>query len=153
MNLGEQVARIWPEVTERQFPATARTGQPDPKIYNDPVAAVVERIDELKEQIPEPQRGRITLAVGATLEEQSNNRYYILGTSEPNGYLRPGIKPKLYEIVVCCKTKADAEITVIAFVLQEQWILITIGATRPICNDCRDAIDEVGAQAVTPLRP
>ncbi|MBX9721734.1 MAG: hypothetical protein K2X81_10090 [Candidatus Obscuribacterales bacterium] len=144
---------MWPQVTEKQVPPGVRDGVADHIIYDNPSQAVIDRIEELRDQIPEPQRDYITLAVGAARENPVDNRYYVLGTSEPKGYLRHGVKPKLYEIVVCCKTKAHAEITVIAFVVQENWILLTIGATRPICNDCRDAIQHVGAEPVTPLRP
>ncbi len=146
-----QSGRVWPVVSNRQYP-DATTAQTEPNIYKSPTEAIVGRVSELREQIPEDTRGRITLSVGLA-ELDKEHRYLVLGTSEPRGYLRPGVRPRLGEIVVSCFPCAHAEITVIAFVRQKEgWSVILIGATRPICDDCRDGIDEVGAKEVTELK-
>jgi filamentous hemagglutinin len=147
----EQSSRAWPIVSSRQYP-DATSAQTALHIDESPAEAIVGRISELREQIPEKARGWITLSIGLA-ECVRNQRYYVLGTSEPRGYLRPGVRPKPGEIVVSCDPCAHAEITVIAFILQQKgWTVILIGATRPICDDCRDGIDEVRAKEVTELK-
>ena len=84
-------AKIAPESCN----ATNRTGA----LFDDPSAVVTNGIDELTGQIPENSRGRITMGV-AVVEDAAGNRQVLVSTSEPNGYLRPGVSLNDGEILV-----------------------------------------------------
>jgi filamentous hemagglutinin len=98
--------------------------------------------------MPEKSRRWITWSV-AIVEDANGNRFTLIGTSEEGGYLR-GIKPLAGEIVV--SGNGHAERDVIDYAIANGLRVIEIGATRPICGDCANAIAPTGAAIVTPLR-
>jgi multidrug efflux pump subunit AcrA (membrane-fusion protein) len=108
------------------------------------------RVGQLRAAIPAAQQGRITMAV-AVVEDSNGARSVLVATSEPRGYLRPGVSLRPGETLVAGTGHAEADI--IAHARANNLRIIDIGATRPICPDCRDLINPTGANISTPLRP
>lgn len=74
----------------------------------------------------------------------------LIATSEPRGYLRAGVLLIAAELLV--PGNGHAEQDVVDFVERNAMTLLAIGATRPICPDCADAIERTGAAVATELR-
>jgi filamentous hemagglutinin len=89
------------------------------------------------------------MAVGLA-EDASGTQYILIGTSEPMGYLRPGVALNAGEILVVGSSHAEADI--VNFARQSSLNLLEIGATRPICPACVLLIERAGAKPVTPLK-
>jgi filamentous hemagglutinin len=115
-----------------------------------PERLVQTRVDELWAQIPENSRGRITMGVGV-LEDSQGVRMVVVSTSEPRGYLRPGVTLKEGEIVIPGSTHAETDI--IAYAKANGLRVVEIGATRPVCLDCQNQIAPTGAHIATPIKP
>jgi filamentous hemagglutinin len=89
------------------------------------------------------------MAVGLA-EDESGNRFVLIGTSERARGLRSGITLNPGEILV--RGFGHAEADIINFARQSDLNLLEIGATRPICNSCAVLIEKVGATPVTRLK-
>ena len=113
------------------------------------VGATTARVTELKAAIPSAQQGRITMGVGLAKDASGTPRV-LVGTSEPRGYLRPGVLLKPGEMLAPGLGHAEADI--VNFTQQNGLRLLEVGATRPICPSCAAAIEEAGAVPVTPLK-
>lgn len=100
------------------------------------------RAAEIQSAVPAAQQGRVTMAVGIT----GSGTIYV-GTSEPNGYLRPGVEKALGGATVV-KGNLHAERNICA----EASDLVAVGAGRPICEICEDAILRVNAIPASPCR-
>jgi len=107
------------------------------------------RAEELSGALSAAARGRVTMAVGMGVDEQGALRT-VIGTSEENGYLRPGVV--LYEGENLADGFADAEINVLDYMDRNNIDPWVVGATRPICPACAAAIQDSGADPATPLR-
>ncbi|WNG18460.1 hypothetical protein [Cystobacter fuscus] len=107
------------------------------------------RVAELRAALPSAQQGRITMGVGLA-EDASGAQRMLIGTSEPRGYLRPGVLLKSGETLAPGLGHAEADI--VNFTQQYGLRLLEVGATRPICPSCAAAIEEAGAVPVTPLK-
>lgn len=94
----------------------------------------------MQAQVSEGSRGRVTMAVGA-LEDANGNRVTVVATSEPRGYLRPGVTLNPGEIVIQGTGHAEAGIAKYA---SENGYRFVVGAGRPICPSCAAAIMEAG---------
>jgi filamentous hemagglutinin len=90
------------------------------------------------------------MAVGVGRRGANGPRAVIVGTSEPRGYLRPGVTVEADEIVA--EGCGHAECNVIDRAVTEGVQLEAVGAGRPICPTCAERINESGAQPATPLR-
>ena len=113
-------------------------------------AKVIRRVNELRDAIPEQQKGRITMGYGIALDA-SGNQISLVGTSEPNGYLRKGVTLKPGEILTK-GTQTHAEVDIVNYTKLVKLKLISIGETRPVCQNCTKAILPTGAKIVTPLK-
>lgn len=89
------------------------------------------------------------MAVGLA-EDASGAQRILVGTSEPRGYLRPGVTLAPGETLAPGLGHAEADI--VNYAQQNGLRLLEVGTTRPICPACEAAIRGVGARAVTPLR-
>lgn len=107
------------------------------------------RVGALREAIPAGSRGRITMGVGVA-EDASGARQVLVGTSEPRGYLRPGVTLAPGETIAPGVGHAEADI--VNYARQNGLRLLEVGATRPICPECAAVIEGAGARAVTPLK-
>jgi filamentous hemagglutinin len=101
---------------------------------DNPSQIVVTRINELRSAIPTAQQGRITMAV-AVVEDSQGVPSVVVATSEPRGYLRPGVTLKPGEAMVAGTGHAEANIIAHARLFNLR--VIDIGATRPICMACQ----------------
>jgi hypothetical protein len=109
----------------------------------------VARVGELKTAIPPAQEGRITMGVGLA-EDANGGRLVLVGTSEPRGYLRPGVTLAPGERLAPGLGHAEADI--VNYSRQNGLKLLEVGATRGICPECAAAIESAGAKAVTPMK-
>ena len=83
-------------------------------------------------------------------EDATGAQRVLVGTSEPRGYLRPGITLAPGETLAPGLGHAEADIA--AYAQQNGLRLLEVGATRPICPSCAAAIEAAGATPVTPLK-
>jgi filamentous hemagglutinin len=90
------------------------------------------------------------MAVGV-VEDSNGVRSVLIGTSEPGGYLRPGVTLAPGETMVSGTGHAEADI--INYANANGLKVIDIGATRPVCPGCQDLINPTGANISTPLKP
>ena len=114
---------------------------------------------ELAGKLDEPTRRRITLAVGVGKDARGRLKL-IVGSSERNGYMRPGVKQVLGErkIEVANGSRGQglsghAERQVLEHMRRQGLKPITIGASRPICLKCQSAIRRAGATFATRVKP
>lgn len=107
------------------------------------------RVAELQAQLPTGSQGRVTMGVGV-LEDASGNQIRVISTSEPNGYLRPGLTTKPGEIVI--PGTGHAEVDIIDYAQANGLRVVTVGAGRPICGPCASAIGNSGGSPATPLK-
>ena len=114
-----------------------------------PSASTASRTAELGAAIPAAQQGRITMGVGLA-EDVNGVQRLLVGTSEPRGYLRPGVTLAPGETIAPGLGHAEADI--VNFAQQNGLRLLEVGATRPICPNCATLIERAGAQPVTPLK-
>lgn len=117
--------------------------------YERPEDLAARRARELQEQLPEKSRGRVTMAVGI-VEAADGQRTSVVGTSEPHGYLRPGVSLEEGEVVA--PGNGHAETDIIDWAEQRERSVLTIGAGRPICAACASEIRRVDAQPATRLK-
>lgn len=111
------------------------------------------RATELQELLPEGARGRVTMGVGIGKDSRGTIRN-VIGSSERNGYLRKPVANAIQsteEVAIGTGTK-HAEVRIIEYMNQNSITPITIGAGRPICNQCEPVIDDAGAVPASPLK-
>jgi filamentous hemagglutinin len=85
----------------------------------------------------------------AVVDDSNGQRLVLVSTSEPGGYLRPGVNLKPSEIFVGGTGHAEADI--VDYSKANDLKIIDIGATRPVCTNCQDKIGSTGAHISTPL--
>ncbi|MEH2500321.1 hypothetical protein V1294_006800 [Bradyrhizobium sp. AZCC 1678] len=89
--------------------------------------------------------------MGVGLAEDANGvRQVLIGTSEPMGYLRPGVTLRPGETLASGLGHAEEDI--VNFAQKNGLNLLEVGATRPICSSCASLITGAGATPVTPLK-
>jgi filamentous hemagglutinin len=86
----------------------------------------------------------------AVVEDDNARRIVLVAISEPRGYLRPGVIMAEDEVLV--PGLGHAEQDIVDHVAANGWRLIDIGATRPICPRCADAIRAAGGHISTSVR-
>lgn len=114
-------------------------------------SAVERRAITLQESLPEACKGRVTMAVGIG-QDSSNELRTVIGTSEPNGYLRPSVRSALQGGEELAPGLSHAERDIVGYMRYNDIRPITVGAGRPICPACADAINDAGATPATPLK-
>ncbi|MGD7191143.1 DUF6862 domain-containing protein [Ralstonia pseudosolanacearum] len=112
-------------------------------------AYAASRAAQLQSELPAGSQGRVTMGVGV-LQDASGNQVVVVSTSEPRGYLRPGVTLNPGEIVVAGTGHAEADI--VNWAAKNGYTVQTIGAGRPICPSCASAISGVDAVPATPLK-
>lgn len=107
------------------------------------------RAAELQNSIPANSRGRITMGIGVAQDANGAQRT-IIGTSEPNGYLRPGVSLKPGETIA--PGLGHAEVDIVNYAQTNGMRLLEVGATRPVCASCVPVVEGAGAKIVTPIK-
>lgn len=112
-------------------------------------ASTAARAAELQAALPVGSSGRVTMAAGVG-EDALGTIRTVIGTSEPGGYLRPGVT--LLPGEELAQGAGHAEISVLAYMEQQGIQPFVIGAGRPICAVCAPAIEQSGATPSTVLK-
>lgn len=86
----------------------------------------------------------------AIVEDANGVRSVLIGTSEPAGYLRPGVTLRPGETMIPGACHAEQDI--INYAASQNLRVIEIGATRPVCPNCVNAINPTGATITTPIK-
>jgi filamentous hemagglutinin len=84
------------------------------------------------------------------LKDAAGNRITVVATSEPRGYLRPGVTLRPGEIVV--RGTGHAEADIVAWAEQHGYEVVSIAAGRPICTACAGKIAQAGGSAATRIK-
>ncbi|MCP8463129.1 hypothetical protein NK553_04130 [Pseudomonas sp. ZM23] len=87
----------------------------------------------------------------AVVEDKNGSRSVLVSTSEPRGYLRPGVILQSGEKVIAGTGHAEADI--VKYANSNGLKVIDIGATRPVCASCQNILEPTGAHVSTPLNP
>lgn len=112
------------------------------------VADTATRARELQNSMPEGSRGRVTMASG--VGRKGNKLVRVVGTSEPNGYLRKGVK--LREGEELATGDGHAETSILDHMKKNKITPIAVGAGRPVCPPCATRLNDVAARITTPLK-
>lgn len=86
----------------------------------------------------------------AIVEDANGTRSVLIGTSERGGYLRPGVHLEPGETIV--PGLGHAEVDIVNYAKANNLKVIEIGATRPVCPHCVQAITSTGARIATPSK-
>ena len=123
------------------------------KANEDPDKLVSDRIAELKEQIPAKSQDFGTTMATAVVEDEKGKRFVLVSTSEPGEKLRRGVSLNQGETLVEGAGEGHAEIKIQKYADQRKLNFVSIGATRPICEDiCEPALKPTGTSFATPLK-
>ncbi|MBC6474275.1 MAG: hypothetical protein GDA48_16870 [Hormoscilla sp. GM102CHS1] len=109
------------------------------------------RATALQEALSPPSRTRVTMAA-AVVEDSQENRRVIIKTSEPNGYLRPGVKSALQPGESVVPGYGHAEANIVVWATKNDDRVIAVAAGRPICENCVGAIEDAGALVASPKK-
>ncbi|WP_207839341.1 hypothetical protein [Williamsia soli] len=89
----------------------------------------------------------IRVAVGLGLD-QNGRRTVVVGTSEPAGYLRPGVVPEPHEVVV--GDGRAPELAILGYFQERALVPVAVCATTPPSPEVAAVVDESGAHAIDP---
>ena len=118
-----------------------------------PEKLISERIEKLDSEIPEKSKGFGTTMAAGVAEDESGKRFILISTNEKGDHLRKGVELGEGETLVQGVEDGHAEIKMKEFAEQRSLRLITIGATRPICDDvCEPALKTTGTTFSTELK-
>ncbi|ASW54356.1 polymorphic toxin-type HINT domain-containing protein [Plantactinospora sp. KBS50] len=112
---------------------------------------VGERAAERQNALPAGSQGRVTMGVGEGVDASGATRT-VVGTSEANGYLRPGVRDMIRPGEEVATGPGHAETSILDYMKANGITPGKIGAGRPICPACAVAIDEAGAVPGSPLK-
>jgi hypothetical protein len=112
-------------------------------------ALAASRADELQAALPVGSQGRVTMAVGVG-EDANGATRTIVGTSEPNGYLRPGVTLNPGEEIATAG--GHAEVSILTHMQELGLRPVAVGAGRPICVDCALRLQNAGATPATAIK-
>lgn len=89
--------------------------------------------------------------MGVGVAQDSEGKLHtIIGTSEPRGYLRPGVTLNDGEIMAV--GTGHAEVDILNHAKSNGWTLLGVGTTRPACPNCQDALDTANVPIFTPRK-
>ncbi|MGV8973118.1 MAG: RHS repeat domain-containing protein [Rhodoglobus sp.] len=111
--------------------------------------SVASRASELQAALPAGSQGRVTMGVGVG-KDASGSLRTVVGTSEPNGYLRPGVTLNPGEELATGAGHAEAGI--LDYMSTNGIRAQTVGAGRPICPACASLLDRAGVIPATALK-
>ncbi|ORM37409.1 hypothetical protein [Williamsia sp. 1135] len=89
----------------------------------------------------------IRVAVGLGID-QNGRRTVVVGTSEPAGYLRPGVVPEPHEVVV--GDGRAPELAILGYFRDAELVPLAVCAMTPPPPEVAAVVDESGAHAVDP---
>lgn len=86
------------------------------------------------------------------IEDAEEDRRVVIGTSEPNGYLRPGVKSALLLVETVISGLGHAEADIVSWAVKNDCKVIAVAAGRPICENCVQTIEGVGGLVASPKK-
>lgn len=89
------------------------------------------------------------MAAGVGIDPAGNPRK-VVGTSEPNGYLRPGVGLEPDEELA--RGTGHAEVNIIDHMRNNQIAPVAMGAGRPICSPCEEYLSRSNTRPATELK-
>lgn len=122
-----------------------------------------ERARELQGLLPEVRQRKVTMAVGIGKEIKKGGvgkgstviRRVVVGSSEKPGYVRSPVRQDIKrqgEAIASVPGKQHAEMRILEYMDQHGIEPITVGAGRPICGACAEAIRRAGATVANEVR-
>lgn len=124
----------------------------DRDLYENPEGAAHARATELQGMLGEGQRGRVTMGTGV-VEDINGTRQMVIGTSEDDGYLRPEVRDSVRESgQTVAPGEKHAEQNIVDWAQENDQKVVTVGAGRPVCDECVDAIEDAGGTVASPRR-
>ena len=121
-------------------------------VYTSPANVASSRANTLQHALPQGTQGRVTMAAGV-VEDASGTRQILIGTSEPNGYIRPPVRPLINPNETVVNGIGHAEANIVDWANANNQQVIAVGAGRPICPVCAQIIKNAGAIIASPHRP
>ena len=112
-------------------------------LYTDPKTIAKLRSIALQAALPIPSQGRVTMAAGV-VENTDDIRQVAVSTSEPRGYLRPGVKAVLQPHDIVVSGLGHAEKKIVEWAVANQHKVIAVAAGRSICQKCVRIIENSG---------
>lgn len=91
------------------------------------------------------------MAVGEGVDVTGAGRT-VVGTSEPNGYMRPAVRDAIAPGEEVETGAGHAEVSILDYMERNGIKPGVIGAGRPSCPECAQAIEESGATPGSPLK-
>ena len=118
------------------------------ELFGDPEKVACSRATALQQA---PSRGRVTMGA-AVLEDAQGNRRVVIGTSEPNGYLRSGARSALQAGEIVIPGYGHAEADIVTWAAPNNYKVIAVAAGRPICENCVQSIEGAGGIVASPKK-
>ncbi|MEU6130990.1 hypothetical protein ABZ805_17615 [Saccharopolyspora sp. NPDC047091] len=146
-------AKVVSEGGQEAAEATAKNINAADSVTGVPLKNVDGRAQELQNTLPENTRGRVTIGFGVGRDADGNVRN-VVGSSERNGYLRKPVAEALQDgdEVANVHGTMHAEQRILSYMERESITPGSVGAGRPICNQCEPIIRDAGAQPASPLK-
>jgi filamentous hemagglutinin len=148
----DSASGAWNDVSkwvQTEFDFTGSSAANSAMSLPDAQAYAASRAAQLQSEIPANSQGYVTMGVGV-VEDASGNQVIAVSTSEPRGYLRPGVTLNPGEVLVPGTGHAEADI--VNWAAQNGYTVQTIGAGRPICPSCASAISGANGVPATQLK-
>lgn len=103
-----------------------------------------DRAIALQAQLSSYQRSKVTMAVGV-LKNNEGKQIKVISSSIKRGYLPKELESDLDPKEFVVRGNGHAEYDIVEWAAQNDYTVETIGAGRPICSDCAQAISNAGA--------
>lgn len=126
---------------------------PRPITAEEAVGRAVGRVTQLQEMLPEATRHRVTMGVGIGRDTAGSTRM-VVASSERNGYLRKQVRDAVGpgEEIATGDGTMHAEVRALKYMEEHGIDPVTVGAGRPICSECEQAIVGAGVVPASPLK-
>lgn len=121
------------------------------ELFSNPESVANSRSTALQQALSPPSQSRVTMAA-AVVEDAQGNRRVVIGTSEPNGYLRPGVKSALQSGESVIPGYGHAEADIVDWAAKNGYKVIAVAAGRPICENCVRTIEGASGIVASPKK-
>jgi RHS repeat-associated protein len=138
---------IW--FNARLFAAEGVNGAP---AFQREVLQIQERVAQLSEALGKSKDFGETMAYGLARDGSGKIVKIVGNNGSQNGYIRPGVRKILAPDEIIASGREDAEMNVLMYMKQNNLEPITIGATRPVCDNCAMSLSFEGVMIATPLK-
>lgn len=111
------------------------------------------RVTQLQHILPEATRSRVTMGVGVG-RDRDGHTWTVVSSSERNGYLRKQVRDAIGpgEEIATGDGTMHAEVRALKYMDEHHIDPVTVGAGRPICSECEQALADAGVVPASPLK-